>query len=178
MLTIPIAFAGGTEAQAAAAEGSYQEGQVSVTTQDGRKLRVGLPNGSSFLVGWAFVETALTVNPAAGGYATPQTLVGTSGYARHLCAVTLAAHSGAYTHKLILPATEASGVAGIDGTEYELQGTVPASTNPTLEIHNETVGGTMLWNFTGDGAAHVFIVRLLRSGGDWMRWGASEDSAA
>jgi hypothetical protein len=93
-LTLPIAFAVGTEAEAAASEGNYQEGQIGLT-RDGRRMRVGKVDGTSWLLGWPAVETAVVVNPALGGYASPQSAIVTSGAALHLLVVTLAAYSGA-----------------------------------------------------------------------------------
>jgi hypothetical protein len=73
-----------------------------------------------------------------------------------------------------LPALETGGVAPLEGTFYEMQVTYPASVNPTLEIRNETGAGAVLWTFAGDGVAHVFTIKFLRTGGAWMRWESGE----
>lgn len=162
-------MAPGTEAQATDAEGNYVEGQSTFTSQDGRRLRIGLPDGNSLLIGWPKAEAAVGPLSTAGN----TTLVATSGHALHTCVVSAGAGAGAFTRVLVLPATESGAVDVLDGTFYEVLVELPASANPTVEVRNETSGGTLLWTRNSGGVAETWLARFHRTGGAWKAWGAT-----
>ncbi len=170
-MDIPIAFATGTQAQATAAEGQYQDGQVSLTTADSKRMRVGLPDGTSHLIGWPKAEDAVGALSTAG----TTNLVVTSGYAHHTCVVTITAGGGAFTRKLVLPLNESGAVAVLDGTYYEVLIVLPASANPTIEVWNETaLSGTAKFTLpNAEAEAREVLARFHRTGGVWRFWGAT-----
>jgi hypothetical protein len=81
---------------------------------------------------------------------------------RHDWRITAAAGTGAYVVEAVLP------VAGrVAGDTETIHMDFAASTNPTLRIRNATVGGTILWNWTGDGTARSPWVKLVYNGSSW-----------
>lgn len=82
----------------------------------------------------------------------------------HVFAI-VAAGAGAYTRTLTLPAA---------GRRVDIYLEMPASVNPTIEVRNETSGGTLLHSQAGEATArnlHLVFVRRT-SATDWKKFGA------
>lgn len=80
--------------------------------------------------------------------------------------VTPAAGAGAYTYTLSLSITN-----HVAGDIIEAKYTAPASTNPTIEFHNATAGGTLLLT-CNPAASFVGNAKFVYSGTAWVLLGA------
>jgi hypothetical protein len=80
----------------------------------------------------------------------------------HSIKVTANAGSGAYTATVAIPT---SGRVAGDRDSFHL--TFAASANPTVEIHNNTSGGTLLFTWTGDGTATEIAGECVFDGSSW-----------
>jgi hypothetical protein len=162
-MEIPILIKGGTEAERAVADLGTREPNF---TTDGKRLYIGAQG-----VGWNKAETTIAPTALDGNTA----VVVTSGFATHYGRITVGAGAGAYTRKLLLPATESGAVAVIDGTVAMLLIEFPASVNPTIEVRNEIAGGTLLWSFNPpEASVRKFAARFVRIAGAWVFFGATE----
>ncbi len=69
------------------------------------------------------------------------------------------AGSGTYTALIVLSLTNA-----VAGDIFELPVNFAASVNPTVEVHDATSGGTLLWSLTGDGSAKLVTPCFVYTG--------------
>ena len=171
MTELPIILADGTQddVDAVVAANSAPANQA-MFPADSRRLYVGKADGTVHVVGWPCVETTVAVSAAGNS-----DLICSAGFPIHLGRVTAAAGAGAYTRKLVLPAVEDGGVDVLDGTIWEARVEFAASLNPTIEVRNETAGGTLLWSRTPAAAvAENWSVRFARIAGAWVSMGATQ----
>jgi hypothetical protein len=80
----------------------------------------------------------------------------------HTFKATANAGSGTYTATIAIPT---AGRAAGDHDAFHL--TFAASVNPTVEIHNNTSGGTLLFTWTGDGTATEIAGDCVFDGTNW-----------
>jgi hypothetical protein len=80
----------------------------------------------------------------------------------HITYITANAGAGTYTATFPIPdANRAAGDAEIVHIHFA------ASTNPTIEIHDNTAGGTLLFTWTGDGTVTDIYVDCRFNGSAW-----------
>jgi lysophospholipase L1-like esterase len=77
-------------------------------------------------------------------------------------ALTFGAGSGAYTSSIVL---SDSGVFA--GQVYEVYCSLPASTNPTINIYDASTGGTLLTTISSNGIAGATTLQFVNSGTAW-----------
>jgi hypothetical protein len=80
----------------------------------------------------------------------------------HAMRITANAGSGAYTATIAIPTT-----GRVAGDKESVHVDYAASTNPTVEVHNATSGGTLLFTWTGDGTATQVLVECRYDGSAW-----------
>lgn len=80
----------------------------------------------------------------------------------HTAYITANAGSGAYTGTFPIPD---SGRTAGDRESVHIH--FAASTNPTVEIHDNTSGGTLLFTWTGDGTVTDILVECRFNGAAW-----------
>lgn len=171
MPELTILIATGTEAQHTAADGNYALGQLSFTS-DGKRLRAGddAEEGTALIVGQTGI--AAIIVPVAAG--TTEIVVA-SGHRKHVRKIApTAGAGGAFTRKIVLPASEDGDVAVIDGDELIVRCEMPASENPTLEFRNDTDAGTVLLSLPSSATARKWRADFMRYNGAWELWGIAE----
>lgn len=83
--------------------------------------------------------------------------------------VTAAAGAGAYTHVLPLDNTKAK-----DGAIFRIEIDFAASANPTIQIRDNTSGGTLLESVSGDaGGATYYVGQFRFNGTNWLKLSGS-----
>lgn len=87
----------------------------------------------------------------------------------HSLIATVDAGAGIYTATYSLKLTNAA-----EGDIINILFLLPASTNPTVEVHNDVAGGTLLFTYTSlIGGADVAFRAVFSSGGAWVKLNAN-----
>lgn len=132
-----------------------------------------IPSGAE--VSAAGIAGAAGATGAAGGANTYQeSTIGAAGNVdvtigatatEHSLIATVQAGAGAYTATYSLKLANAA-----EGDIINILFLMPASTNPTVEVHNDVAGGTLLFTYTSViGGTDVAFRGVFSSGGAWVK---------
>ncbi len=105
----------------------------------------------------------ITVSYQAASVSNSVDTVSTQSGHTHTILFILNVGSGAYTATLSLP-TSGRPQASVCRVRINL----PASTNPTLEVHNGTSAGTILYTAAGTGTASTLYAEFIFNGTAWV----------
>lgn len=93
-------------------------------------------------------------------------------FTNHTAIVTAGAGAGAYTRTLSILATNAT-----DGKFVRIKVAMPASGNPTVEIRNDSAGGTLLATASPKLTAYNVIYELVFDGAAWVLFRTDYETA-
>lgn len=119
---------------------------------------VGLTGGPVTSIGALSVSTTSGSNAISSTGTTTLTANGLV----NSNALTFGAGSGAYTSSIVL---SDSGI--FSGMVYEIFCSLPASTNPTVNIYDGSTSGTLLATLAGNGGAYATTLKFVNSFGGW-----------
>jgi hypothetical protein len=133
-------------------------------TQDSKTGAVLNAKPSNFTPGQLEVSAVAVTTPQyqAVTFSAAGSTASNTSTSFHIAYLTANAGSGTYTATFPIP--DASRAAG-DMETIHLH--FAASTNPTIEIHDNTAGGTLIFTWTGDGTVTDILAECRFNGAAW-----------